>query len=303
MANPSSDVVVDRIKVAVVDEPGGGEEIVCAGERGYDVLPELVVRLARDRNPDGDDLAELLADETGAPFDVGVRVVRRAIADGYLEYNELTGDALNDSVPTNRGLALVDEYNRKVAGDAEREPAWGWTVLRLTPDVVERRPAVGGGPPMHGLAGLDVVVFNPARQLTRWLVEHQMCVFTVDVWSPLAEAPKWAHLTFDRFVVHEFTQPADEPFQLWGRVAVGGDGLFYQMRVTTEEPPAATVAGEGDDPPCAVRVWRDTTRALWDEDADGRMWRVDSPDGQDQGVPATWVHENFGPLTQERPQQ
>ena len=73
------------------------------------LIPDaLVVRLARDRDPNGDDLAELLHNLTSLSFTAATRVVERAHAAGLLEYNELTGELLNDARPTAAGLAILD---------------------------------------------------------------------------------------------------------------------------------------------------------------------------------------------------
>jgi len=49
--------------------------------------------------------------------------------------------------------------------------------------------------------------------------------------------------------------------------------------------------------PEVVRIWTDRTRALWNEGADGLLYRVDALDGEDQGVDSDRVHTTYGPLT------
>jgi hypothetical protein len=52
------------------------------------------------------------------------------------------------------------------------------------------------------------------------------------------------------------------------------------------------------DGPKIIAIWRDATRALWDEHATGTMSRRDSPDGQDQLVPSGQVRAKHGPLNE-----
>lgn len=77
-----------------------------------DHIPDaLIVRLARDRDrtedPDGDALAELLFDETGATMTTSRQAVQRAIAAGLLTCSHRHGDPLIDAEPTAAGLARL----------------------------------------------------------------------------------------------------------------------------------------------------------------------------------------------------
>jgi hypothetical protein len=74
-----------------------------------DAIPDaVVVRIARDRDPHGDDLVELLSDKTRLPFDVCEAAVRRAHAAGYLDYHEVTENLVIHGRPTVAGLALLE---------------------------------------------------------------------------------------------------------------------------------------------------------------------------------------------------
>jgi hypothetical protein len=54
---------------------------------------------------------------------------------------------------------------------------------------------------------------------------------------------------------------------------------------------------ELDVTPPAIRIWRDTTRRLWDEYEGDLMSLRDTPDGECQNLDSLYVHTEFGPLT------
>jgi hypothetical protein len=74
-----------------------------------EIPDQLVVQIARDRDPNGYDLVELLSDATGRSFGACHLAVHRALDAGLLEYHDITENAIIHSRPTAAGLALLAE--------------------------------------------------------------------------------------------------------------------------------------------------------------------------------------------------
>lgn len=75
-------------------------------------LAVLVVRAARDHQPAGDDLGEMVVDTADVDLVTAEDLVRAALALELLDYDKLTGNALLDSRPTDAGLALLSAYDQ-----------------------------------------------------------------------------------------------------------------------------------------------------------------------------------------------